>query len=383
MSSPPILYDRDTLHTLPWPDSAQAVAARRYLEPLVREGALHFVGNAPVDVYALHLDDVVLPVTVSSPGHAACWPCSPYTQYLRYARTELRLVEPAIARLALQATTVPLSLGLRAAQIDRVVQVGNQMFSTNLLPALRSDQVRQIARLVERFPQHALIVRTLTHDLDGPILTELHALGARLLPSRQVYLVDPAARATWKSKTRWLLKRDEKLIGRSGYTVVRGDALTASDVPRIAALYRQLYLEKYSPFNVDFTEAFFALSLAEGTLEIVALRKDGRIDAVLGYTASHQALTAPVFGFDTSLPIEVGLYRMLSVLILREAERLGLVLHASAGAAEFKRNRGAQPTIERHAVFVDHLPAPRRAVWAGLSSALERWGVPLVQARGL
>lgn len=49
----------------------------------------------------------------------------------------------------------------------------------------------------------------------------------------------------------------------------------------------------------------------------------------------------------------------------------GLSVNYSAGAAAFKRNRGAQPTLEFSMVFDNHLPRWRRLAYQGLSSALE------------
>ena len=48
-----------------------------------------------------------------------------------------------------------------------------------------------------------------------------------------------------------------------------------------------------------------------------------------------------------------------------------LRVNFSAGAATFKRNRGARPTLEFSVVFDNHLPRWRRLAYQGLSSALE------------
>jgi len=144
-----------------------------------------------------------------------------------------------------------------------------------------------------------------------------------------------------------------------------------------------LYLEKYSSYNMDFTERFFEVALRERVLDLAALRRDGRIDGMLGTFRGPRALTATLFGFDTSVPQSIGLYRMLSALTVQRAERADALLHASAGAARFKRVRGAIPALEVHAVLDGHLPARRRAIWATLHAALWKVGVPLVRRYGL
>ena len=42
--------------------------------------------------------------------------------------------------------------------------------------------------------------------------------------------------------------------------------------------------------------------------------------------------------------------------LMLEAQKRGLILHASSGVAAFKRSRGAVPALEVNAVFDAHLP---------------------------
>jgi len=58
-------------------------------------------------------------------------------------------------------------------------------------------------------------------------------------------------------------------------------------------------------------------------------------------------------------------------------------LNGSAGAAGFKRSRGARPVIEYNAYYARHLSPPRRATVDGLRMLLDRVAVPLMEARGL
>ncbi len=381
MTIRPVVVDAAGLGAAPWPDDPASAKVRRYVTPLMTEGVRPFIANASAEVRALLLDDAALPLTVHTPGPADCWSCAPSTQYHRYALSELRLVPSAVARGGLTAFAAPWGAFLRASGVDQVVQVNNWMFSTNLAPPLRADQVAAIGALRDHFPDHAIVVRSLTEALDGPLVAGLVAAGARLVPSRQVYLVDPAEKLG--KKARWLLRRDERLIADQGFELVAGEALSAAERARAMALYGALYLEKYSPYNVAFTERFLDLAIGGRLMEVAALRREGRIEGMYGFFQVDRAMTATLFGLDGAVPQEVGLYRMLSALTTRAAQRRGLVLHASAGAAAFKRHRGARPAIEVHAVFDDHLPAWRRAPWAALSGVLQRVGVPLVRRYGL
>jgi len=107
------------------------------------------------------------------------------------------------------------------------------------------------------------------------------------------------------------------------------------------------------------------------------------LDAVVGCLVRGGVLTTPVVGYETARPQACGLYRLASVLFAQIAARRGLRLNGSAGAAEFKRNRGARAQTEYTAIWPHHLPAPRRALVAGLQGILDKLAVPLMRSRGL
>lgn len=373
------LYDAASIDQLPWPQTPDGEYAHRLLPPLMQEGAPAFIANLQTTLLALHLDDLVLPVTVNDGEYRNAYPCSPYTHYALAAWDEVRRLKPWVLRPALGALIAPIAAILRAGQINKAVHVNNWLLSTNLYPRLDEEHLKAITGLTERFPAHALILRSLNDRMHGEILTALQSLGYRLIPSRQVWLHDVCHWESFPEKARWQLRRDAKLIEQTGYEVVPHESLTPADLPRLRELYRLLYLQKYSHFNPDFTERFFAHALETQSLYLVGLRKAGRIDGILGYVWRNEVMTTPVCGYDTSLPQSLGLYRMISAVLAQEARRRGLLLHASSGAASFKRLRGAVPAIEYSAVYDRHLPPHRRLPWVLLGRALNAIAVPLVQ----
>ncbi|MDK8191880.1 hypothetical protein QP794_17470 [Paenibacillus sp. UMB7766-LJ446] len=62
-----------------------------------------------------------------------------------------------------------------------------------------------------------------------------------------------------------------------------------------------------------------------------------------------------------------------------QARENGYLLHESAGAAQFKRNRGAVSDFECSAVYERHLPLGRRWCWMLLDRLLNRVGVPMIR----
>ncbi|MDU5144244.1 MAG: GNAT family N-acetyltransferase [Paenibacillus dendritiformis] len=376
------LYDAATLSDLCWPDSADGRYAKSFLLPLMESNVSAYIRNANTRLMALSVDGMVLPVTAGDGEYGDnTFVCSPYTHYVRYAREELDRLPSRPLRAALSVLLNGIGAGLRAARFDACVMVNNWLLSTNLYPErLTESHMRVIvATLKRQYPGHAIMLRSLTSSLHGPLLEGCRREGACLVPSRQIYLLRPADPAWQNAKARWLLKRDYALIERHGYTIDGPGQIGESDVPRIEELYGKLYLEKYSRYNPDFSREFIRLALRDGILQLHGLRKDGRLDAVLGFFCRDGIMTTPLFGYDTALPQRLGLYRMLSAALLELARENGHLLHESAGAAQFKRNRGARADIEYSAVFCDHLPIGTRLAWRSLAGLLTRVGIPVMR----
>jgi len=91
--------------------------------------------------------------------------------------------------------------------------------------------------------------------------------------------------------------------------------------------------------------------------------------SVAAYFDAPGVMTTPILGYDLALPRPLGLYRLLSMIILERAQQRGLLLHASAGADEFKLLRGAVPALEYLAVDVRGRPRYATAVWRAFAAA--------------
>jgi hypothetical protein len=109
--------------------------------------------------------------------------------------------------------------------------------------------------------------------------------------------------------------------------------------------------------------AFFESALRDGTLRFRLAVKDGRIDGFYAFIVSDDVVFSPLFGYDVSLPQELGLYRGLVYHLMQEALDHGLTIELGAGADGFKSLRGDRPVPRFTAVYTRHLPAWRRTGW--------------------
>lgn len=354
--------------------------ARAFLAPLVAQGVTPSIANVRTTLRLLIADGHVLPLTINEDREPNAWVVSPYNAYVEYAAEETRELDQAALRAGVRGALSGLGAVLRAGRIDRIVHIDNWCLSTNLHPALEAGTLREIQALLrDHWPTHAHAWRSVHAWRGEPLPSHLTGLGYHGIPARSCFVWDPDDPHHRASRD---LAHDARLLRNRGFEVVGPDALHSDDVPRLRALYDALYLDKYSRHNPMFTDRFVRSAL-DGGLHVRALRRDGEVYGVVGYIARAGFMTTPLFGYDTELPVREGLYRMCSRILVDEALEQGWVLHQSAGAASFKKNRRAEPILESTYVDTGHLGPTRRAAWSVLREAMLRIAVPLVRAAGL
>ena len=250
---------------------------------------------------------------------------------------------------------------LRSGSVDHWVQWSSWLLSTNLHhPTLRSAIPEVTERLAASCPDRAVLIRSIDSYLDPDLPSAFVRAGYRVFVSRQVYFFD-GRNPTFLGRS--TVKRDLKeLRALQNYRIVEHRELDSSDAPRIAELYRQLYIDKHSPLNPQYTAGFVSQALRNHWLEFRGLRHaSGRLDGIYACFRQGGCTSTPFIGYDTSLPADLGLYRMLVSMLLTDVAERRLVLNYSSGAGDFKRRRGAEPCLEFNAVYDRHLLPHRRA----------------------
>jgi len=338
-----------------------------------------FIANVDAEVVLLEAGSLKLPATVNDGARGNAWVCSPLTTYYDYALEEVkRSLHPLLAWPIVLACRF-LGGGLRRAGIDRSVAINNWMLSTNLYPdadAAALDRIIATAR--SRWPDHALWFRSLNNDQQADWIALLRRSGFAMLPSRQVYLFD-VPEPDWERRHQGS-RRDQRLLRTTSLTSAAGADFDAADFDRAAQLYRQLYIEKYSALNPQYTAQFLHRWHEAGLFELHGFRdQNGQLQAVVGLFRQGDTITAPIVGYNCALPVQLGLYRLLMARVLEQAALQGARVNLSAGAAQFKRLRGGRPALEFSAVLVTHLPWRHRCAIGLLQLLTTVIGVPIMR----
>lgn len=344
---------------------------------------LSLIKNLKADMVVIEVGDHDFPLTIPDLNQVGnTWTVSFSSMVLGYGKEELARL-PRGKRLLLSPLLGLLQFLFKGAKADDMIGVENACLSTNLV----SQALRQVdlPTLREKIYQHrpgsSLMIRSLNEHDHADFLEKLRRDGWHLLVNRQVYLIDQPEKALKKRDS----KRDLALLDDPDYRFrrLRKDSPTA-DFEAVIALYDQLYLEKYSKLSVQFTPLLLREMIAADCLELYLL-EDGQAQAkgCLGMIVEDGILTVPILGYDLTATKETALYRRLSIFITDYCAKHQLQQHLSAGAASFKKNRGAIPYLEYTAVYSRHLSLPRRLFWKGLAFLTRTLYAPLLQKNGL
>lgn len=353
----------------------------RKTEALVDMGRAHrgaMIDNLETAVFAQATSLGELPVTRNEGVGRTCYVCCPSVAYIDYALSEMRHFEGNAALSAALHGLVALGRPVIAATgIDRHMQLNNWLFATNPVVPLAADEIAELTRsLVADHPRHAVIWRSLNEFSDSAQLARFATAGYDLFPARQIYLFDcrDAPPVVHRDE-----RRDRALLDAGEYEIVGPEQIEAPDYARMAELYGYLYLDKYTRLNPQYSADYMASAHRGGLLSFYGLCQGGRLDGMVGFFDLGEVMTAPMVGYDTAKPQQLGLYRRLMAIGLQRARQRRMLFNMSAGAASFKRNRGALPAIEYAAVYTRHLAVGQRVACWIVRAILEKVGPALLK----
>lgn len=379
------IYDHHSIDQVPWPTTPEGAYARSLLDPLIRHGPQRLIDNADAEVRVLVAGNLVLPLVLGNPAPSVknSYVCSTTTHYIDYAKREIEieLHDQPFVRALVPPMLDMLRPLLLWSKFEQVVFVNNWLLSTNLYPAMPPAQIQALRDLLVRsFPQHAIVFRSVNDQLNTALMQQLQRLDFRTVFSRQVYILDPHDSRYQQKKS---YQKDRSLARRSAYAWAEAGEIQPSDIARIKALYDELYLKKYSFYNPQFNQYFFAEALRERWLTFLVLKRNNQIDGVLGFIERNGVMTTPLIGYDRSIDAAAGLYRLISLKLVEQAAARGLILHQSSGAAAFKRHRGSTASMEYNLIYDQHLAPRYRLPWQLLEALSRAVIMPVMRRYGL
>lgn len=335
--------------------------AQTFYDILNNVGMRHAIRNIDTELKLEEIEGRLVPITINSTQYDNSYVCSPYTAYISYAKEELGLLNNLWLETGLKSVMGLASGALKLAKINQTVSINNWLVSTNLVPEWSPETIEDFTQsLSQRYPDHSLSIRSLNGRTNTKLMQSLQQKGWLLIPARQVYVFDNQHTDWWKRNN---TKNDQRLLRKTTLQYVSNEDLFPEDFQAIETCFNQLFIEKHSPYNPQFTAEYFQALHAAGLVNFHCFRSiSGHIVGAIGLLTQQDTITSPILGYDTRLPKSLGLYRLLIAVLLKETYESGLRMNLSSGAGPFKRMRGGEPEIEYTAFYVEHLPKKRR--WA-------------------
>ncbi|MCC5833041.1 MAG: hypothetical protein JJU12_08385 [Chlamydiales bacterium] len=356
------MYDASNIDRMEWPESEEGRLAKSYLLPLIKEGPDRFIANAKTSLYILTIDEQIIPISVNEAEYENSYLLSSYFVAANFKEKAYRAT--GLARVWSKPLSGLFSQLLKWMKVNKVVIINNWLMTTNIYPELSEEQIKALtAFLKEHFPDHYLMFRSINNYKSSSVFDSLNLENYRMISSRNIYLYDPKRKAELSSSTLRKQRKDMHKIAKSNYRIETVQTLSKDEIERILDLYQNVYVSRYTKYSPIYTEKYLRYALENKILNLKLLKKENRIYGVTGFLKKNGFLLTPFFGYDTSLPHEEGLYRMLSGIIMQEIEKEELVSHQGSGAADFKKWRGCIEEKEYVAIYDHHLPFFRRLFW--------------------
>ncbi|NNB96157.1 GNAT family N-acetyltransferase [Corallococcus exiguus] len=357
------LYDADTVDACTWPETPQARLARDYFVPLMKRGSTAFISDRTT-LRLLAMDDLRIPLAINDAEYGNSPLHSLWVRYIGLPVAAVTAETYGAARaVVMRGAMRTLGGMLKAARIDKCVYVDHWLVLRNLSVSLDEAQVERLtAFLVEQFPGHAIVFPAINPANASPLLNTLAARDYGFVYGSHTRMTLPTHEVS--RQVRENRRRDGRLLEAAGYRIVDGREMPDC-APRLRELYRSLNADKYHS-TLDFTEEWFAWTLRAGLFQYWLAVKDGRVDGFYATHLSDDTVWSPLFGYDLSLPQELGLYRGLVHRLMQDALEVGLTLELGPGADPFKSLRGSQPVPRWTAYSVKHLSGFRQYAWRTL-----------------
>ena len=345
--------------------AADPSLAAQYVRALAEHGPQALITNAASQPYVMTYGEHSFPITLEDGEFGHTYVTSPHSAYVLYARDEIDIIGMRAGRTAAKGVLGVLDALLRSLRLNRTVHLDNWLLSTNLHGEWQGEGLHEMRKvLTDRFPDRFVILRSLDAWSCPALLEAARRDGWVLLPSRQIWVTDDLRR-DWKKRNN--TQNDRRALKKSGFSVDEPESLTLAEAERIAQLYYQLYVGRYSAINPIFTPRFIETAARIGLLHFRLVRAvDGTILAASGMRSAGGIATVPLLGYDLGRPQTEGLYRIASYLATDWAMERGLRFNGSAGCWQVQ-GHARRARADRIYGALRRTPASRATHWAELS----------------
>lgn len=380
-------YTSENIDTLDWNDVPNGLKLKSFYLPVIKSGSRVYVENSANQVDLIRINNFLIPVSIGSkmrlPNFSYVYSFD--SQYFKYSREEvLKSTDYSKSEKWLAKYGIPVSSGLHRSLKGRdMVFVNGLGLSTGLYPDLSANDWKMLISFLRKsYPDKAIIYRGVNDCTDSLAINLFEFNGMKAVASRRLLMMDPKAekykkkRPFQQDKKRW--EKQEKLYWDVPETVGKKDAGVVLDY------YRELYLNKYSKLNPNYTMDFVQKAHEAGVLKFMFLRKieNEEIVGVQAVMANHKTITTPFIGYQLDAPKDERYYPFMNHKLMELSIENELIFNMSSGADKFKEQRGGEQFVEYHYVDSDHLTLVKRKNWEMIHLISDKFAKSKFQNQG-
>lgn len=337
------------------------------LTALLAEGADRLLANAGgAELRAVDVAGVRVPLAVCPDTSPRASILQPTAHYLDYPSIEIAKVSSFWTESRLKLATQPLRQLFKIGGIDRVAYLNHWL--TTAAPPIRASTAelrRSFAEIAGDYPGHAVVIPNVVPALHGDYPNRLEAAGCLLIPSRVVWIYDPAKSrlgSAFQNRRHSMNKARRARESLAPGMVGRKELCRRLD--EVHRLYRELYIDRYSRLNPQYTETFFARLIESPAIEATGwVDPDDRLEMFSLDRTVEGAMVWSVKGHSLEAVRPRRLNGACFGHYIVRADAEGGPSNWGGGSGQFKRQRGAEPAQEFDAVYLRHLKKGRRMPW--------------------
>lgn len=336
------------------------------------------ISNIQAEFKTYRVGDFEMPICVLEANSKSSYVVSPMSQCILYPLQELHLLKNKFLEFFGVGALKSLGSILAWGGIDKCVVLNSLCLSTNLWGEPESQHFDQVFQeLLRDYPDHCLIIRSLDNRMHKEFISKICSAGFKASVARQVFYFDGRTGSYLK---KYVLKRDLKLAAKFRMRWLNAEEISEEHLKRAWEFFKQLYLEKHSTLNPQFSWEFWKDAFETSAFDLdVLVDQSNQAVAMAGYYETQDLLSTPMVGYDLARPAEEGLYRILVCRVLERAAKKKKLLNFSSGAGEFKRRRGGESEIEYLLSYSEHLPLKRRLAWGTLEKLSKSFAKPVLE----
>ena len=317
-----------------------------------------YIENIDVDIKFIEINNLLIPLSFWN-NKKNCYTTS-ILWSIRYAREEVLKEKNKLKVFFYKYLLDILYFILKILKVENTVFVFNLFLSTILYPELDEKTIVKLIKILEaKYPNKAIVFRSINNDLTWNIKSKLENNSFYRLASRQIFY------SSLKEKDIILKKKsfieDWRYFRKIGYKIKNTD-FNDNDIIRIKTCYDVLYLNKYSSNNPKFTLDYYK-NLIKIYIFYINILWNENIEAVYWYYNIWNQITTPIFWYNLKNNKNKKLYRQISYLLTIDWFKIATYINQSSWVWEFKLNRWAKMDIEYTMFYIKHLNFFRRLPW--------------------